>query len=108
TFFGGTSACHPQWGKLKNGGAEDKVECEAAIRHKQIAAAVKGHSKRIKQTRGKGGSYAGRSKFIDPSWVTEGVSSRHKQVACPVKGQIMWKTQARGKGGSYAGRSKFI
>src|SRR5439155_19625787 len=79
--FRGDSASQPRWGKLINGGAEDKVVCEAAIHHKQIAPAVKGQSKRIKQTRGKGGSYPGRSKFID------GASSSHKQVACPVKDQ---------------------
>ena len=105
--FRGDSASQPRWGKLINGGAEDMVVIEAAIRHKQIAPAVKGQSKRIKQTRGKGGSRSARSKFIDVAAMLT-PSPAPQTVACPVKGQSIWKTQARGKGGSHSGRSKFI
>ena len=49
--FPGDSASQPGWSKLIKGGAEDRwpvVPVVTAIRHKQIAPAVKGQSKWIK------------------------------------------------------------
>ena len=83
---------------------------DAAIRHEQIAPAVEGQSNWRIQTGGKLGSYPGRSKFIDRSYVIEKVSEveiPHKQIAPAVEGQSQW-LQTGGKGGLYPGRSEFI
>src|SRR6266496_971754 len=79
----GDSASHPGWSKLINGGADDNVVSGAAIRHKQIARAVKSQAvctqRRVQS--GKGGPGSRRSKFVDM------LAIRHKQIACAVKGQ---------------------
>src|SRR6266581_3698062 len=53
TVLRGDSASHPGWSKLINGGGDDNVVSAAAIRHKQIARAVKSQSKWQNQARGK-------------------------------------------------------